>query len=522
MRGCDGVLNFAAESHVDRSIMDGSNFAQTQVVGTLTLLEAARQEGVACYLQVSTDEVYGHVEDGASHESDAPVPRSPYSATKAGADLVVNSYHITHGLTTVITRGSNTYGPYQYPEKLLPVAITNALDGKPIPVYGDGMQVRDWLHVDDHCDGIDRALHEGTPGEAYNIGAEHEGLGHGRTNLDVLRALLDLLGKPHDMLQFVGDRPGHDRRYALDCKNCARSVGRRNCRSPSVWSERCDGTRSIAIGGSRSNRMPDTLPTTIETTATEGNSQLPAEAEPIYLRADLAAAKTSHYAARESGDTVEIVERPDGGFTLVLVDGQGHGFPAKLLSLQLTSKAVALIKEGVRDGAVARAVHDYLHAYRGGRVSATLDLLTLDLGTNSILVSRNADVPGVVCRDGEWELLPTASGPIGIRRHARPAIDHFELTLGLRVALFTDGIAHAGERYGTPLDVRAALAANAAGTVRAQTLADTLLAAAMAADRGLPNDDMTVVALTITAREERAVTRHLTANVPLIQRRRDG
>ncbi|MBC5810161.1 MAG: GDP-mannose 4,6-dehydratase, partial [Candidatus Eremiobacteraeota bacterium] len=185
MRGCDGVLNFAAESHVDRSIMDGSNFAQTQVVGTLTLLEAARQEGVACYLQVSTDEVYGHVEDGVSREEDAPAPRSPYSATKAGADLVVNSYHITHGLATV---------------------------------YGDGLQVRDWLHVDDHCDGIDRALHDGTPGEAYNIGAEHEGLGHGRTNLDVLRALLDVLGKPHEMLQFVGDRPGHDRRYALGCE----------------------------------------------------------------------------------------------------------------------------------------------------------------------------------------------------------------------------------------------------------------------------------------------------------------
>jgi dTDP-glucose 4,6-dehydratase len=217
MRGCDGVLNFAAESHVDRSIMDGSNFAVTQVVGTQTLLEAARQEGVACYLQVSTDEVYGHVEDGASREDHPPAPRSPYSATKAGADLLVNSYQITHGLPTVITRGSNTYGPYQYPEKLLPVAITNVLDGTAIPVYGDGQQVRDWLHVDDHCDGIDRALHEGIAGEAYNVGAEHEGLGHGRTNLAVLRALLDILDKPHNLLEFVGDRPGHDRRYALDC-----------------------------------------------------------------------------------------------------------------------------------------------------------------------------------------------------------------------------------------------------------------------------------------------------------------
>jgi serine phosphatase RsbU (regulator of sigma subunit) len=269
--------------------------------------------------------------------------------------------------------------------------------------------------------------------------------------------------------------------------------------------------------------MPDTSRIIIETTATGKNSPpSPADAETIFLRADLAAAKTSHYAARESGDTVELVERPDGGFTLVLVDGQGHGFPAKLLSLQLTAKAVALIKEGVRDGAVARAVHDYLHAYRGGRVSATLDLLTLDLGTNSILISRNADVPGVVSREGVWALLPTASGPIGVRRHARPAIDQFDLALGVQVALFTDGIAHAGERYGAPLDVCAALSAGDAPPLRAQTLADTLLSAAIAADRGLPNDDMTVIALTITARAERAVTRHLNANVPLIQRRRDG
>lgn len=206
----------------------------------------------------------------------------------------------------------------------------------------------------------------------------------------------------------------------------------------------------------------------------------------------------------------------------MLVDGQGHGFPAKMLSLQLTSKAVALIKEGVRDGAVARAVHDYLHAYRGGRVSATLDLLTLDLGTNSVLVARNADVPGAVCRDGAWELLPTVSGPIGIRRHARPAIDHFDLALGLQVVLFTDGIAHAGERYGAPLDVQSVLSARPTETATAQVVADTLLNAAIAADRGLPNDDMTVIALTITAREERAMTRQMTANVPLVQRRRDG
>lgn len=241
-----------------------------------------------------------------------------------------------------------------------------------------------------------------------------------------------------------------------------------------------------------------------------------------FLQADLAAAKTSHYAARESGDTVELVERPDGGFTLVLVDGQGHGFPAKMLSLQLTAKAVALIKEGVRDGAVARAVHDYLHAYRGGRVSATLDLLSLDLGTNSVLLTRNADVPGIVHRDGAWHTLPTASGAIGTRRHARPTIDHFELAEGLLVALYTDGIAHAGERYGAPLDAVAAIAEAPPEGWTAQPLADALLAAAIAADRGRPNDDMTVIALTITAREEDRVMRRLTANVPLIQRRRDG
>ena len=206
----------------------------------------------------------------------------------------------------------------------------------------------------------------------------------------------------------------------------------------------------------------------------------------------------------------------------MLVDGQGHGFPAKMLSLQLTSKAVSLIKEGVRDGAVARAVHDYLHAYRGGRVSATLDMLSLDLGTNHVLLTRNADVPAIAFRDGTWHLLPTAAGPIGVRRHARPAIDQFDVTLGLSVVLFTDGIAHAGERFGAPFDPVAILSAGGAIAANAQTLADTLLAAAVAADRGRPNDDMTVIALTIMARQEQAVTRHLTATIPLVQRRRDG
>lgn len=239
-----------------------------------------------------------------------------------------------------------------------------------------------------------------------------------------------------------------------------------------------------------------------------------------YLRADLATAKTSHYATRESGDTVELVERPDGGFTLVLVDGQGHGFPAKMLSLQLTSKAVALIKEGVRDGAVARAVHDYLHAYRGGRVSATLDLLSLDLGTNHVLVTRNAEVPGLVRRAGAWEMLPSHSGPIGPRRHMRPTVDHFDVVCGLQIVLHTDGVARAGERFGAPLDILAA--AQRTGEATAQGVVDALLAAAVAADRGKPHDDMTVIALTIGARDEADVVRRLTANVPLVQRRRDG
>jgi serine phosphatase RsbU (regulator of sigma subunit) len=262
------------------------------------------------------------------------------------------------------------------------------------------------------------------------------------------------------------------------------------------------------------NRTDVATPVALERLADDGRSAT------AFLQADLAAAKTSHYATRESGDTVELVERPDGGFTLVLVDGQGHGFPAKMLSLQLTARAVSLIKEGVRDGAVARAVHDYLHVYRGGRVSATLDLLSLDLGTNSVLVTRNAEVPGLVCREGEWEELGGASGPIGPRRHMRPTIDHFELVSGLKIVLYTDGIARAGERFGGTIDVRT-IAQDAKSTT-AQELVDALLSSAVAADRGKPHDDMSVIALTITERAEHDVVRRLSANIPLVQRRRDG
>jgi len=217
MDGCDAVLNFAAESHVDRSIMQGDDFARTNIEGTRTLLDAARTLGVGTFLQVSTDEVYGDIPSGASKETDNFHTRSPYSAAKGAAELFVMAAHATYGVNTLITRGSNTYGPYQYPEKLIPIAITNALDDQPVSVYGDGMQMRDWLHVDDHCSGIDKVLHDGTPGEAYNVGAEYERQPEGRPNIAVLREILRLLGKPESLLTFVTDRSGHDRRYALDC-----------------------------------------------------------------------------------------------------------------------------------------------------------------------------------------------------------------------------------------------------------------------------------------------------------------
>lgn len=261
---------------------------------------------------------------------------------------------------------------------------------------------------------------------------------------------------------------------------------------------------------------------TSETTATAETTDAETAASPALLHARLAVAKTSHYATRESGDTAEIAERPDGGFTLVLVDGQGHGYPAKLLSLQLTAKAVSLIKEGVRDGAVARAVHDYLHAYRGGKVSATLDFLTLDLGARSVLLTRNGDVPAIIGRAGAFEMLASGNGPIGVRRHTRPIVTHLDLEAGLSVILYTDGIAYAGERSGTPLDPVATLMALDPSVTGAQELADALLAAAVAADNGRPSDDMAAIALTIGTREERDVIRRMSVDVPLVLRRRDG
>jgi len=208
----DTIVNFAAETHVDRSILDPESAHRTNFTGTYVLLEIVRQLGLERFHQVSTDEVYGSIPVGFFKEGDPLEPNSPYSASKAGGELMVHAYHVTYGLNTVVTRGSNTYGPYQYPEKVMPLFITNALDDEPLPLYGDGMQVRDWLYVEDHCSGIDLVLHEGKAGEVYNLGGGNE-----RHNIEVTRMILSLLGKPESLIKRVADRPGHDRRYALDC-----------------------------------------------------------------------------------------------------------------------------------------------------------------------------------------------------------------------------------------------------------------------------------------------------------------
>jgi len=207
----DTVVNFAAETHVDRSILDPDAFVHTNVMGVYVLLEESRKHGVERFLQVSTDEVYGSIPTGAFREGDPIEPNSPYAASKASGDLMARAYYVTYGLNTVVTRGSNTFGPYQYPEKVMPLFITNALENQPLPLYGDGKQVRDWLYVDDHCAGIDTVLQHGKPGEAYNLGGENE-----QHNIDVVHKMLKLLNKPESLIRSVEDRPGHDRRYALD------------------------------------------------------------------------------------------------------------------------------------------------------------------------------------------------------------------------------------------------------------------------------------------------------------------
>jgi dTDP-glucose 4,6-dehydratase len=218
--GCDAVVNFAAETHVDRSLLEPAAFARANVVGVLALLEAARRHGRRL-LQVSTDEVYGDVAEGRrSAEGDPLLPRSPYAAAKAGGELLCRAYHASYGVDVVVTRGCNTVGPRQYPEKLVPLFVTNALLGLPLPVYGDGRQVRDWLHAADHAAAVDLVLRHGRSGEAYNVGAGQE-----RPNLEVVRAILARLGKPEALIAFVPDRPGHDRRYALDATKIRSELG---------------------------------------------------------------------------------------------------------------------------------------------------------------------------------------------------------------------------------------------------------------------------------------------------------
>jgi dTDP-glucose 4,6-dehydratase len=219
--GIRALINFAAESHVDRSIHDSAPFVRTNVVGTQVLLDAAREFSVPRYIQVSTDEVYGSLgPTGAFTEETGIAPNSPYAATKAAADLLVRSYVHTFGLPAVITRCSNNYGPYQFPEKLIPLFITNLLRDESVPVYGDGLNVRDWIHVRDHCAAIARVWSAGRIGEVYNIGGRCE-----RTNLELTHALLEAVGKPRTLIRYVKDRPGHDRRYAIDCSKIERELG---------------------------------------------------------------------------------------------------------------------------------------------------------------------------------------------------------------------------------------------------------------------------------------------------------
>lgn len=224
------VVNFAAESHVDRSIMDSAPFIDTNVRGTQVLLESAREQGTQFFLQVSTDEVYGSLgTEGKFTEESSLLPNNPYSASKAAADLLCRAYYHTYGLPVVITRCSNNYGPFQFPEKFIPLLITNALEEREIPVYGDGLNVRDWTHVEDHCRALDMVIQKGRPGETYNVGGSCE-----KTNLELVKLVLDVLGKSQSLIKFVADRPGHDRRYALETAKMERELGW----EPSVYFEK--------------------------------------------------------------------------------------------------------------------------------------------------------------------------------------------------------------------------------------------------------------------------------------------
>lgn len=217
----DIIVNFAAESHVDRSIADPGIFVKTNVLGTQALLEVAKENHIKKYVQISTDEVYGTLGETGYFTEETPLaPNSPYSASKAGGDLLVRAYHETYGLNVNITRCSNNYGPYHFPEKLIPLMITNALEGKELPIYGDGQNVRDWLHVKDHCAAIDLVIHKGRPGEVYNIGGHNE-----RTNNEIVHLIVEKLGVSKDLIKYVADRPGHDRRYAIDPTKIMNELG---------------------------------------------------------------------------------------------------------------------------------------------------------------------------------------------------------------------------------------------------------------------------------------------------------
>lgn len=220
-QGVDAVVHFAAESHVDRSILDGSVFVQTNVLGTQCLLEAARQAGVGRFVHVSTDEVYGSAPGAQKFREDSPLnPSSPYAASKAASDLVARAYFQTYHFPVIVTRCSNNFGPYQFPEKFIPLLISRAIEDQSIPIYGDGLQVRDWIFVQDHCRALDAVLHRGREGEIYNIGGGNEW-----ANVDIARHILDLLRKPHSLMKYVQDRPGHDRRYSVDSAKIETELG---------------------------------------------------------------------------------------------------------------------------------------------------------------------------------------------------------------------------------------------------------------------------------------------------------
>lgn len=217
----DVIVNFAAESHVDRSISDPNIFVKTNVLGTQVLLDVAKANNIQKYVQISTDEVYGSLGDTGYFTEETPLaPNSPYSASKASADLLVRAYRETYGLNVNITRCSNNYGPYHFPEKLIPLIITNALEGKELPIYGDGQHIRDWLHVEDHCTAIDLVIHKGKPGEVYNIGGHNE-----RTNNEIVHLIVEKLGVSKSLIKYVNDRPGHDRRYAIDSTKIMTELG---------------------------------------------------------------------------------------------------------------------------------------------------------------------------------------------------------------------------------------------------------------------------------------------------------